>query len=152
MINLYAPFAYPRLLLKLTADTAGQIQHALLHHQLALATNRSFAFDPITHSTSLLPVIWTVWPWRSARIPLGAVASTAVNGFEKLSKRPRAVSASHYASICRGRERVYTIKSELHSDGIELVGGGKARLAQLEEMLAVGDTCVRIRGDVFDPA
>lgn len=152
MINLYAPFAYPRLLLKLTADTAGQIQHALLHHQLALATNRSFAFDPITHSSTLLPIVWSTWPWRSARIPLGAVASTAVNGFEKLSKRPRAVSARHYASICRGREKVYTIKSAAYPEGEELVGGGKARLAQLEEMLAVADSCVRIRGDVFDSA
>lgn len=136
----------------LTSDIAGQIQHALLHHHVALSTNRSFAFDPITLSPSLLPIIWNEWPWRTARIPLGAVASTAINGFEKLTKRPRAVSAKHYASVCARRERVYTIRSAAYPDGeVELARGGRERMERLERLLAVDDSCVRIRGDVFAP-
>ncbi|KLT39714.1 hypothetical protein CC85DRAFT_288288 [Cutaneotrichosporon oleaginosum] len=129
-----------------SSDFHGQFQHAILQHHVAVSSNRSYAFSPIRNAGTLES--WS-WPWRSARIPLGAVASTAVSGFEKLTGLPRAVSASHYNSVCR-RERVYTVRGREYPTGdLDLAASGQARLVQLAEVLAAADGCIHLRGDVF---
>ncbi|WOO86038.1 uncharacterized protein LOC62_07G009524 [Vanrija pseudolonga] len=129
-----------------------QLQRVFLQHHVAFSANRSLAFEPYVEADTLVPVLLNKWPWRNARIPLSAYIASVISGFERHYRAPRAVTSSFYDSVCpRSRQRVITLKTEANPNGqFTLPADGKARLHDLENMLADSVNCIRIKGEVFD--
>lgn len=131
------------------------LQSVLLHHHVAVITNRSLVYDPVQFEHTLLPFRPLSLPWRNARAPLSAFVSSVTSGFESLYDAQSAVSLAGSGRTCRsGRAGTHTVAfyTPFNPSGEILPEeDGQKLIHQLQMEIGASDAaCVLVKGDVLD--